>query len=281
MKPQSAWKILLCGAPSHKGTNPGIAALIVLGAILFSALPAPAALAVEFTDPPGQNVERQEAALKSEVTRFAKSVIGGDLVEVVVDIGYAKTGLGGEDQIKLPGFNRYMNPSAETDNTSPEFLRVRQVFVMVSSGLGQTEQDSLKSQLISQLGFNRTKGDRLEVVPTGARGGQDDAPEGKGFPKLGSKRGLAAMPANEPESTVFLLRARQAYFDKDYEKSLRNILKALQVEPNSAQAYAMLGSVYFTLNWKVLAVRYWQRSLALDPDNKELEELVLQLEQQS
>jgi cytochrome c-type biogenesis protein CcmH/NrfG len=49
------------------------------------------------------------------------------------------------------------------------------------------------------------------------------------------------------------------------------------VEPRSAQAYAMLGSLYFTINWKNLAVKYWEMSLELDPDNNELEDLVAEI----
>ena len=251
----------------------------LVGFVLASLLFCGQAFGVEFTDPPGQNVDQQEARLKEEIARYAKSVVGEDLIDVVVDIGYAKTG-GGQGKIKLPGFNRFMDPSSKDNGITAEFLRVRQVFVMVSPGVGEREQNSLKDQLISQAKFDRTKGDRLEVVPVGAQ--DDKTGELGSMPQPGGKkrRGFKAPPANEPESTVYLLRARDAYFKKDFERSLRNILKALNVEPNSAQAYAMLGSVYYTLNWKTLALRYWQQSLQLDPDNRELEELMLQIEEQ-
>ena len=238
-------------------------------------------LGVEFTDPPGQNVEQQEARLKEEISRYAKSVMGKDLIDVVVDIGYARTGKGGGGKIKLPGFNRYINPSGKGGEILPEYIRVRQVFVMVSSAIDDRERESLKNQLISQAELDRTKGDRVEVVAVGASDGDDGS---KGSPGMGTTGKIARrappMPKNEPESTVYLLRARESYFKGDHERALRNILKAINLEPNSSQAYAMLGSVYYTLNWKSLALKYWNRSLVLDPDNQELEELVDQLDQE-
>jgi tetratricopeptide (TPR) repeat protein len=87
----------------------------------------------------------------------------------------------------------------------------------------------------------------------------------------------AGGPYSEPESTAHLLRARTAYFREDYNRALDHILKAIIIEPENSQAYAMLGSLYYTINWKNLALKYWEKSLEIDPENQEVDELVAEL----
>jgi len=137
----------------------------------------------------------------------------------------------------------------------------------------------------------RAKGDLLKVITlsrSAAVGGpgrpgepgtgeEEEEKNGRFEPKKRQKKKRVGGPFNEPESTKYLLRARTAYFKEDYNRTLDHILKAIEVEPRSAQAYAMLGSLYFTINWKNLAVKYWEMALELDPDNSELEDLVAEV----
>lgn len=239
---------------------------------------------VEFADPPGQNVKRQESLLKEEISKLASSMIGDKLVEVIVHIGYARTEKmgAGSKNIKLPGFNRFITPS---DNNGPEivpeFLRLRQVFVIVSDEVA-SESEAIEEDLVSQAEFNRREGDWLRVVPVSMK--EQVTGEAAPIEKTAEEeaaeieRQLPETP-NEPKSTVYLLKARDAYFAGNYDRSLRHILKAIAVEPNSAQAYAMLGSLYYTINWKNLALKYWEKSLSLDPDNNEIDGLVEQLKE--
>jgi tetratricopeptide (TPR) repeat protein len=81
----------------------------------------------------------------------------------------------------------------------------------------------------------------------------------------------------EPQSTLYLINARAAYFKGDYNTALDQILQSIQAKPDNPQAYAMMGSLYYAMNWKSLALKYWEKSLALDMGNRELESLVTQL----
>ncbi|MGK5091046.1 hypothetical protein WDW89_03395 [Deltaproteobacteria bacterium TL4] len=71
----------------------------------------------------------------------------------------------------------------------------------------------------------------------------------------------------EFKSAKRLLEARQEFFKQDYSKALDKIQQAIEYNPRSAQAYAMLGSIYYRLKWKSLAAKHWKKSLELDPSN--------------
>lgn len=279
---------MLTFLPLRMGPHGRIARLpatLSLAAALWLWIVAPAAQGVEFASPPGINVERQEEQLKAEVTRNAKDLVGDNLIDVIVHVGYARTETKdskGETpaRIKLPGFNRFITADAQNRlELRPEFVRMRQIFVIVSDNL-ESDVDSIKRELTSLGRFDRKKGDMLRVLTVGgARSDLGAAGEkGKRPPLLKRrKKRRFGSPANEPESTLHLLRARTAYFKEDYNRTLDHILKAITVEPNNAQAYAMLGSLYFTINWKNLAIKYWEKSLEFDPENTELEDLVAEV----
>lgn len=248
----------------------------VLALAAFLAAPGGAA-ALDFVTPPGQNVERQEALLKEQMTRLATTMIGNNLIDVVANVAYARTGAQPQGKLKLPGFNQYIDAGGKAGATIvPEFLRIRQVFVLVSKSVG-SEAKSLERDLITQGELNPRRGDFLQVVVVDAAAGSGKT-TGEGAAKRPRRPHEAPqLPTNEPESTVHLLRARTAYFKGNYDRALSQILKAVEVEPNSPQAYAMLGSLYYTINWKTLALKYWEKSLSLDPENQEIETLVAQL----
>ena len=286
-----------------------IAAGLLCLALFFTGVSRPAAQGVSFGTPPGQDLALQEKLLKERVTRLARDLLGERLVDVIVQIGYVRTEKKQQrespQRIKLPGFNRHIEITGE-DNLEivPDFIRLRQIFVLVSGDL-PSDPKAIARELRSQGGFDPRKGDWLQVVviPEGAPREEPEAlqaglpkREGEGPPGTpgepteaaradngnGKKpRGVTAEEiagvSREAESTAYLLRARAAFFKEHYSKALRQILKSIKVEPNNPQAYAMLGSLYYRMNWTNLALKYWEKSLAFDPDNREIEDLLEQI----
>ena len=175
----------------------------------------------------------------------------------------------------------------------PDFIRLRQMFVLVSGNL-PSDPKAIARELRSQGGFDPKKGDWLQVVviPEGAPREEPEAlqagPPGEPKEAAAAANGNGRKPGDvaaeeiagmsrEAESTAYLLRARAAFFKEDYGKALRQILKSIKVEPNNPQAYAMLGSLYYRMNWTNLALKYWEKSLTFDPDNREIEDLLEQI----
>jgi hypothetical protein len=270
----------------------------LLLALAWQAIPEPTR-AAEWTVPPGINVASQESVLKERVTRAARALVGEHLIDVFVHIGYVRMerrgAAGMPDRIKLPGFNNYIVSSGgEQPEIVSEFTRVRQAFAMVSDQ-AKIEPDALARELAGQTGMNPAQGDTLSVVlvhvPAQAAEGKEagearaaakpEQPGPPGMPSMAaqapSERPVTPEELKEPQSTAHLMQARRRYFTGDYQGALEEILQAITVEPNNAQAYAMLGSLYYAMNWKSLAVKYWQRSLELDPTNREIEDLITQI----
>ena len=286
-----------------------IAAGLFCLALFFVGVSRPAAQGVSFGAPPGQDLALQEKLLKVRVTQLARDLLGERLVDVIIQIGYVRTEKKQQrespQRVKLPGFNRHIEIIGE-DNLEivPDFIRLRQIFVLVSGEL-PSDPKAIARELRSQGGFDPRKGDWLQVVviPEGAPREEPEAlqasllkSEQKGQPGRPAEPEEEAAAANgngkkpgdvaaeevaevsrDAESTAYLLRARAAFFKEEYSNALRQILKAIKVEPNNPQAYAMLGSLYYRMNWTNLALKYWEKSLTFDPDNREIEDLLEQI----
>jgi hypothetical protein len=252
--------------------------------------------AAEFSVPPGQNLGVQEDLLRERITRLAKDLVGDNLVSVVANVAYLRTSItpgANNDRIKLPGLNNYISTSGDAQIT-PEYVRLRQVVVVVSDDLAN-KTATLERDLLTQAEFDPAKGDRLEVVTVGAAANQGQTAENQRGNAPGTAAGgagqgivkdkrpetppppLDADALREPKSTLYLINARAAYFRGDYNTALDQIMQSLNAKPDNPQAYAMLGSLYFAMNWKDLALKYWEKALAQDPANRELEQLVTQL----
>ena len=273
-----------------------LAALLASAAgLLASAAGARAALAVEFAVPPGQNLGMQEDILRERDTRVAKDLAGDKVVSVVANVAYVRmeqTRAASSERIKLPGLNNFVATSGELQ-VSPEFVRLRQVVVVVSDELAG-RVPAIERDLRAQAELDPGKGDRLEVVTVATAGSRlaprPGEPPGEGRRK-GEEPGPLAKdkwfeaepvpsdtdPLREPKSTLYLINARAAYFRGDYNQALDQIMQSIHAKPDNPQAYAMLGSLYFAMNWKNLALKYWEKALAQDPGNRELELLVTQL----
>jgi len=248
----------------------------------------------EWSSPPGINVASQEGALRDRILRSGRAVLGDNLVDVIVHIGYVRSspapGSNVPNKLKLPGFNNYIDASGTKPEIVSEFSRVRQAFVIVSDA-AKVQPESLSRELAGQAGMDTAQGDTLRVIPvpmTAAAGreagsGKTDLPGGIRPPEEPNAllrpeaRPLTPKELQEPKSTSYLMQARRSYFSGDFQGALDQILQAITVDPGNAQAYSMLGSLYFAMNWKNLAVKYWQRSLELDPSNREIEDLISQI----
>lgn len=270
---------------------------IALPALVMLLLPA-RMMAVEWSSPPGINVASQENILKERATREARSILGDHLVEVSVHIGYVRmereTPAGqGPERVKLPGFNSYIVASeGRAPEIVSEFVRVRQVFVVADRDMVGTP-GALARELSASLGLDADRGDALRVITVNRPGAPalemkaeaPDLPPDMTMTSLEElNEGLARVepepppdPLKEAQSTLFLMKARSHYFSGDFQTALDQILQAIAVDPENAQAYAMLGSLYYAMNWKNLAIKYWQRSLEIDPSNREIEDLVTQI----
>jgi tetratricopeptide (TPR) repeat protein len=270
----------------------------LLAALALLAIAAPGrAAAAEFASPPGINVGMQEDLLRDRISEIARSLVGNKLVDVVVHIGYVRetraAAAAAGERIKLPGLNNFVSTRAGQVEMTPEFIRLRQVLVVVSNEIADRAK-AIERDIRSQANLDPSRGDWVQVAPVAAgeappakpgepKKPQAPAEEPKAEPaKLALQR--AAKPfeptdaiIREPQSTLFLINARAAYFKGDYNTALDQILQSIQAKPDNPQAYAMMGSLYYAMNWKSLALKYWEKSLALDVGNRELETLVTQL----
>jgi tetratricopeptide (TPR) repeat protein len=257
----------------------------------------PTAGAAEFAAPPGVNAAAQEERLKERAMNAARDLLGESLVDVVAHVGYVRTAsqTAGESQrIKLPGFNSFISAEGGTPQIVPQYARVRQVFVIVAEDEA-INRDTVKGELLRMLSLKPSDGDWLELVtvnqpakPAPAAKAENAMPENAmagaaqppPTPDTTAKPPPALAeddPLKEPQSTAYLLRARTAYFAGDYHRALDEILQAIRIKPDNSQAYIMLGSIYYTMNWRSLALKYWDKALALDPGNREIADLVAEL----
>ena len=79
------------------------------------------------------------------------------------------------------------------------------------------------------------------------------------------------------ETTRYLLQARKAYMSEDYDSSITALRRAIELNPLSSQAFAMLGSIYYRLGWNRMAMENWEYALELDPTNEGLKKYLIRL----
>ena len=98
--------------------------------------------------------------------------------------------------------------------------------------------------------------------------------------------GSALEPDNEPkkidlkarvETTRYLLQARKNYFKENYDGAITSLRRAIELNPYSSQAFAMLGSIYYRLGWNKMALDNWKHALELDPTNEGLKKYLIRL----
>ena len=79
------------------------------------------------------------------------------------------------------------------------------------------------------------------------------------------------------ETTRYLLQARKAYMSENYDSAITALRRAIELNPFSSQAFAMLGSIYYRLGWNRMALENWQHALKLDPTNEGLKKYLMRL----
>ena len=79
------------------------------------------------------------------------------------------------------------------------------------------------------------------------------------------------------ETTRYLLQARKAYLSENYDSAITALRRAIELNPLSSQAFAMLGSIYYRLGWNRMAMENWQYALELDPTNEGLKKYLMRL----
>lgn len=280
-------RLLPCRLPAPTRWPP-LLAVLAIAVLAFCIRSGMEVRAAEFATPPGINVPAQEKLLEERVTQLARDIVGDKLVSVEVHIGYLRTGTGpeGKGRVKLPGLNNYISNGVQQGaEIVPAFTRVRQIFVMIDDTFG-TDPAQVERELRVAGQFDPAAGDWVKVLAVPAPGteegaeAKEDADKGdmprarRKPPRRAPEAAGPVDPIAEAESTKSLIRARQAYFNGNYDRALDEILQSLYSNPDNPQAYAMLGSLYYTMNWDNLAVQYWERSLELDPDNTQVRELL-------
>jgi len=304
MSKSAKFATILLGAMAH--------GLVLLSAGYFM-MPVGIARAAEFITPQGLNIPVQEQELTEKVRGFASELVGKHLLDVQVQIRYVRTDPKGDRRVKLPGFTGYIAPSGSKDTqVVPGHARLRQVLVMVSNELDSNPK-SVEEEILAMGKFDPTQGDLVRVISlkppakkengaekSGKRNGNEkedkkarhkdemwrDAEAVRAESPNESRRGAVRSERGQPtladdlaevESTTFLVRARKSYFKGDYDNALGQILQSIDQKPDNPQAFSMLGSLYYAMGWKSLAVKYWEKSLELDPDNRELTDLVVRI----
>ena len=82
------------------------------------------------------------------------------------------------------------------------------------------------------------------------------------------------------ETTRYLLQARKNYFKEDYDGAITALRRAIEINPFSSQAFAMLGSIYYRLGWNKMALDNWKHALELDPTNEGLKKYLMRVSRQ-
>ena len=82
------------------------------------------------------------------------------------------------------------------------------------------------------------------------------------------------------ETTRYLLQARKNYFKENYDGAITALRRAIEINPFSSQAFAMLGSIYYRLGWNKMALDNWKHALELDPTNEGLKKYLMRVSSQ-
>lgn len=296
----SKWKIRGLALPAgfiNSFSRIRMVLLVLSGLVLLVARPGLNA-AEGFSAPPGVNIKAQVSLLKERVSTLARNLVGDKLVDVVVDVNYLRSDRlkNQANKVKLPGFNQQviLKKNNQREILS-DYTRVRQILVMIADTF-PVETEAVAQELRLAGKFSDAKGDSLRVLKVPERkSAQERRLENKDenltslSQKLKSKtRGKPGeMPGIKPDpqetiseakSTVFLLRARAAFFKGNYSQALDQILQSISRNSDNPQAYTMLGSLYYAVDWKIMAVKYWKKALALTPENPELRKLIDQVQ---
>ncbi len=138
----------------------------------------------------------------------------------------------------------------------------------------------------NELKEDKDGGDKDNKKPDAGEGELELAEQKKDNETLEDKPEAILEPDPEPrridqktrvETARYLLQVRKAYLKEDYDAAITALRRAIELNPFSSQAFAMLGSVYYRLGWNRMAIENWQHSLELDPTNEGLKKYLMRL----
>ena len=148
---------------------------------------------------------------------------------------------------------------------------------------GEEKEESIEDK---ELKEDKDGGETDNKTPDAGEGELELAEQKKDNETLEDKPEAILEPDPEPrridqktrvETARYLLQVRKAYLKEDYDAAITALRRAIELNPFSSQAFAMLGSVYYRLGWNRMAIENWQHSLELDPTNEGLKKYLMRL----
>ncbi|MBF0238390.1 MAG: tetratricopeptide repeat protein [SAR324 cluster bacterium] len=205
-------------------------------------------------------------------------------------------------QMRLPGFkNQVWVPIDQKKVTGlvHRLTRYNSIFVVVNQPVSPFDLEVLRQKLnakIAEIDLETNDFLKVAYVPLAEMPGTEKPMASQPETQSEATDPVEKMPepeitpeppklvsANEQrdvevKSAKQLLEARTAFFRNDLKEALDKINKAIEMNPDSAQGYAMLGSVYYRLKWYGQAKKHWKKSLELEPDNPLIAQYLERLE---
>ena len=151
---------------------------------------------------------------------------------------------------------------------------------------GEEKEESIEDKELKEDKKDKDGGETDNKTPDAGEGELELAEQKKDNETLEDKPEAILEPDPEPrridqktrvETARYLLQVRKAYLKEDYDAAITALRRAIELNPFSSQAFAMLGSVYYRLGWNRMAIENWQHSLELDPTNEGLKKYLMRL----
>jgi hypothetical protein len=208
----------------------------------------------------------------------------------------------------LPGFGTQMTIADEKDAISGyvnTYQRYRMVTLVVRNRLFPSVEEGLRRMMSVEVDLNLDNRDQLNVL---VLSGEDRPPVPEAMPldkeqqaqkedvdklidKIDTERKeqqdrLSRLfpdlqqplepidSRREAEASKHLVLSKQAYHNNDLNQALNEVIEAININFYASKSYEMLGSIYYRLKWHNLALRNWEKALALDPDNRKLSRFI-------
>lgn len=120
----------------------------------------------------------------------------------------------------------------------------------------------------------------FQPASSGASGGGGNGSGGG----AGAQNTVSSNPSNPPQAPKepppidsILVQADRLYNEGKYEEALSLLDQAEKQSPQNPQLLSMKGSLYYVMDWKESAARYWQKSVAINPNQPDVQEHINQL----
>jgi len=255
--------------------------------------------------PTEKELQREEVAIKEKLAPILQKSLKKRYLALAVKVLYVKqikpiVNNGTKTkEFKLPGFERKVTLSNKIDGISgyiDNFQRYRNLTLLVTEPLSRSLEQSLSDLLREKADFSLSNQDSFNIVVVAATlaSARETAkkPKSKQSKKEEEKERFARLfpeldetPINidarqEAESSKHLISSRTAFFNNDLNSALNEVIEAISINPYSSKSYEMLGSIYYRLQWRQLALENWNKALALDPSNKTLNKFIVRVKRE-